>query len=83
MSRIPQTDSVAELARFWDGHDLTEFEGELEEVKNPVFDRDEEAVVRVRLKPEQAASLHRIAESRGVADTDIVREWVNEKLHVS
>ena len=31
MNKIPKTDSVTELARFWDAHDLTEFESELEE----------------------------------------------------
>jgi hypothetical protein len=30
--KIPQTDSIEELARFWDAHDLTDFEDELEEV---------------------------------------------------
>jgi hypothetical protein len=38
MSKIPQIDSVAELARFWDTHDLAEFENELEEVSDRVFD---------------------------------------------
>ena len=82
MSKIPQMDSVAELARFWDKHDLTEFEDELEELKESVFDREELTVVRVHLQPEQAAALHRIAQSKGVADTDLVREWVSEKLRV-
>jgi phage terminase large subunit-like protein len=29
MSKIPQIDSVAELARFWDTHDLTDYEDEV------------------------------------------------------
>jgi hypothetical protein len=81
MSKIPQTDSVAELARFWDTHDLTEFADELEEVKSPVFERESENVLRVSLPPREAAALHRAAESRGVEDTDLVREWLSEKLH--
>jgi hypothetical protein len=81
MSKIPQTDSVAELARFWDAHDLTEFDDELEEVKVSVFERGSENVLRVTLRPDEAAALHRIAESRGVGDTELVREWVGEKLH--
>ena len=36
--KIPQTDSIEELARFWDTHDLTDFEDELEEVTEPVFE---------------------------------------------
>lgn len=37
-TNIPQTDSIQELADFWDTHDLTDFENELEEVTEPVFD---------------------------------------------
>jgi hypothetical protein len=81
MSKIPQMDSVAELAQFWDTHDLTEFEAELEEVKVRVFQRGSQNVLRVTLPPDDAAALHRIAKSRGVADTELVREWLTEKLH--
>ncbi len=38
-STLPKTDSIEELARFWDSHDVTEFEGQLEEVREPVFER--------------------------------------------
>ena len=30
---IPKTDSIQELAHFWDTHDLTDFEDELEVVR--------------------------------------------------
>lgn len=30
--RLSQTDSIPELVNFWDTHDLTDFEAELEEV---------------------------------------------------
>ena len=36
----PETDSIEELAQFWDTHDLTDFEDQLEEVKEPVFERE-------------------------------------------
>jgi hypothetical protein len=35
-SKLPKTDSIQGLAEFWDSHDLTEFEDELEEVAEPV-----------------------------------------------
>ena len=81
MSKIPQTDSVAELTSFWDAHDLTEFDDELEKVKAPVFERRSENVLRVILPSNEAAALHRAAVSRGVGDTDLVREWLSERLH--
>ena len=31
-SKLPQTDSIEELAKFWDNHDVTDFNDELEEV---------------------------------------------------
>ena len=33
---------LEELAEFWDTHDITDFEDELEEVKEPVFERGNE-----------------------------------------
>jgi hypothetical protein len=37
---LTKNDSIHELAQFWDTHDLTDFEDELEEVTEPVFERD-------------------------------------------
>jgi cell division protein FtsX len=78
---IPQTDSIQELARFWDTHDLTDFEDELEEVAEPVFER--EAVVRVQLEPEEIETLNEIAKAKGVGSAELIREWVLEKIQVS
>lgn len=36
-AKLPRMDSIHELAEFWDTHDLTDFEEELEEVKERVF----------------------------------------------
>ena len=38
-SKLPKSDCVRALAEFWDNHDLTDFEDELEEVVEPVFAR--------------------------------------------
>ena len=50
--RIPETDSIEELAAFWDTHDLTDFEDQLEEVQEPVFVRAKPSIVEMSLKPE-------------------------------
>ena len=83
MSKIPHTDSIEELAQFWDSHDVTEFEDELEEVEESIFDQGPQAVMRIRLLPGQAEALKRIAESKGVDQADLVREWLSEKLRAS
>jgi hypothetical protein len=80
-SKIPPSDSIEELARFWQEHDLTDFEDELEEVSAPVFER--ETVVRVHLPCKEAESLKELAQSKGLHDADLIREWVLERVHGS
>ena len=78
--RIPETDSIEALARFWDSHDLTEFENQLEEIHTPVFVRAKEATFAIALTPEEVQALRRIARSQGVKEPTLMREWVREKL---
>lgn len=65
-SRIPRIDSIEELAGFWDDYDLTEFEDELEEVREPVFERRTDEVVTVRLSASEVEALKRLAKMRGM-----------------
>lgn len=83
MSRIPKIDSIEKLARFWDTHDIVDFEDDLEEVEEPIFERNTEAVMRIHLPAEQAEALKRLAKSRGVDEAYLVEEWVCEKLRAS
>jgi predicted phosphatase len=76
--RIPQTDSIDELARFWDSHDLTEFQDDLEEVAESVFERD--TVVRIHLAAKEAETVERLAQSQGVDSAGLIRQWVVEKI---
>ena len=75
--KLLQTDSIEELAQFWDTHDLTDFTEELEEVAEPVFER--ETVVRIHLSSEEAEAVRRIAKSKGMDFTELIRGWVVEK----
>lgn len=58
---LPETDSIEELARFWDSHEVTEFEGQLEEVKEPVFERKDDAASSG--VPEKVRAARRAADS--------------------
>jgi len=57
--QIAQTDSIRKLAQFWDTHDVTEFDDELEEVTESVFEAKGGAGVEVRLRPSEAAAVRR------------------------
>jgi hypothetical protein len=61
--RLPQTDSIQELARFSDTHDLTEFEEQLEEVTQPVFER--QTVILLNLESAEAEAVRKLAKAKG------------------
>jgi len=75
---LPQTDSIQELAEFWDKHDLTDFEDDLEEVTEPVF--VPRTAIRLDLEPTEAEAVRKIAEAKGVAAAELIRGWVREKI---
>jgi len=81
--KIPQVDSIRKLAHFWDTHDVTDFDEELEEVTEPVFQRRRKAVVRVRLEPSEAAAVSRLAKSRGMKAAALIEEWVRQKVQAA
>ena len=79
--RLPQTDSIKKLARFWDSHDLTHFEDELEEVTEPVF--VPRTVIPLNLESAEAKAVRKIARSKGIPDAELIRGWVREKIRAT
>jgi len=77
-AKLPGTDSIRELAEFWDTHDVTDFEDELEEVKEPVFVRG--SAIKVPLKSGEAKTVERLAKASGVSSGQLVRQWVLQNL---
>ena len=78
--KLPETDSIDELARFWDTHDLTELEDQLEEVSEPVFQRNPGTGLVLQLEPQEVDAVRRIAKARGVVKGDLLRQWVLKGL---
>jgi predicted DNA binding CopG/RHH family protein len=79
--KIPQTDSTYEQARFWDTRDLTDFEDQLEEVTEPIFERTTETTITIHLALNEAEAVKRVTTSKGVEQASLLREWVVEKPH--
>lgn len=77
-NRIPEPEGIQALADFWDSHDITDFEDELEEVTKPVIQR--EAVVTLHLATTEAQAVTAMAKGRGVTPDHLILEWVREKL---
>ena len=78
---LPKTDSIQELAKFWDKHDVTDFENHLEEVTESVFERKSGTELRIHLQPQEADTVKQLAKIKGVKQETLIREWVLEKLH--
>jgi len=81
--RLPDTDSVEEMAAFWDHHDLTDFADDLQAVSEPVFVRAKGTSLRIELQPAEAQHLKKIARSKGVKETTVLRQWILERLYGS
>lgn len=77
-SKLPKTDSIQKLAEFWDTHDLTDFEGELEEVTEPVFVRG--TAIKVPLDSREVKAVEQMAQAKGVSREELIRAWVLQKL---
>jgi hypothetical protein len=78
---LPRTDSIKELAEFWDTHEVTAFQDRLEEVVEPVFKRS--GHVDLQLDPDELAQIDRLARSKGVSEAELLHEWVREKLRAA
>ncbi len=81
-TKLPRIDSVPELAQFWNSHDLSDFEDQLEEIEVPIFKR-EATMVRVALQPNEIEAVTELANSKGVKSADLIREWILERIETS
>jgi predicted DNA binding CopG/RHH family protein len=77
-AKLPKTNSIQELADFWDNHDLTDFEEALEEVRESVFERA--VIINVPLDSCQVKAVEQMAQAKGVSREELVRAWVLQKL---
>ncbi len=78
--KLPKTDSIQKLAEFWDTHDLTDFEGELVEVDEPVFIRERGLTLDVPLELPHLKAIDQMAQAKGVSPQQLVRDWVLKKI---
>ncbi len=83
-SNLPKTDSIKKLAEFWDTHEVTDFEDELEEVAEPVFSRRgvgaRVGAINVPLQQREAKAVQGLAQAKGISSEQLVRRWVLQKI---
>ncbi len=75
---IPTTNSIEELANFWDNHELTDFEDQIEIVTESIFEKN--TIVEIALQSKEIEKVKQIAQLKGINYSDLIREWVLEKV---
>ncbi len=78
---ISKTDFIQRLSHFWDTHDLTDFEDELEEVNEPIFELGTQLLIP--LEPRELEALNALAKSRDTSPVNLIREWLIERIEAS
>ena len=84
---IPEFKTIEDMAKFWDSHDITDFEGELKEVQKPVFKLVPGRVISIMLAPGQYKELKNIADQKNISASSLVNKWIvkhikEETLHL-
>ncbi len=78
---IPESDSIKELAQFWNTHDLTDYEDQLKVVTDTVFER--KTTIKIDLRIDEAEAIQKIAQERGIPFPTLVREWILDKIQAA
>jgi predicted DNA binding CopG/RHH family protein len=80
MGKIPRFKSDQEAAQFWDTHSLTEFEDDLELVREKVFVKREKQVMTIRVDKKLVNAMKAIAREKGINYSTLARMWLIERL---
>lgn len=78
-SRIPEFSSYQEEARWWETHNLADYQDEFKTIKVR-FAKNLSEGLHVRLDPETLMKLRIEAKEKGIGPTTLVRMWVKEQL---
>ncbi len=80
---IPKFKTLAEEAKFWDTHDITDYWDEMKEVKLEFIDNStskKDEVIAIRVNPKLKERLQKISQNQGISLSDLARIWFIEKI---
>ena len=80
IKKIPEFKTLEDMAEFWDCHDITDFEDELEEVNIPIFKNMSRKVVSLMLDADHHNKLKQIADKKKIGTTTLINEWVLQHI---
>lgn len=77
--KIPQFDDHEEEAKFWETHNVSDFIGELTQVKAR-FAKNLSQGITIRFDEPTLSKLRKIASGKGLGPTTLARMWILEHL---
>lgn len=77
---IPPFRTIDEMARFWDSHDLTDYEHQLDDVLEPIFELPPSGLVTFRLRPKEWMAVARIAQAKKIANHLLIKRWIQQGI---
>ena len=78
--KIPEFKTIKEMATFWDSHDITDFEDQLIEVKEPIFEKMKSGIISFVLDSEQYDKLKKIADQKKLNTISLLNKWVIKQI---
>lgn len=81
-SRIPEFKNREKEAKFWETHNLADYQDEFKTVKVR-FAKNLSEGLHIRLDPETLMKLRVEAKEKGIGPTTLVRMWVKEQLRTA
>ena len=78
-SRIPKFKTYAEEAKWFDTHDMADYQDEFTPVKVRVAKNLSQGIT-IRLNPDTLETIRSEAHEKGIGPTTLVRMWVLERL---
>ena len=78
-SRIPDFKNYEEEAKWWETHNLADYQDEFEIVEAE-FAKNLSHGLTIRLDPETLNKVHSLAKKKGIGPTTLIRMWILEDL---
>ena len=80
-NRIPDFATIEEMAEFWDTHDASEYQDELEPVEFEIAKPLKQTwMLSIRIDEETFYALKAIAKPKGLGASTLARMWILEEL---
>lgn len=79
-SRIPEFSSYDEEAKWWETHNLADYQNEFKTVRAR-FAKNLSEGLHIRLDPNALMELRNEAKQKGIGPTTLARMWILEQLH--